>query len=146
MPRRCDILMVDDSDVDVQLMQYALLEANLDHNLHVVNDGTSALAFLRREDPYGDAIRPDLVLLDINMPGMTGHEVLDEVKADEDLRSIPVVILTTSSNPDHVLISYKKYANSHVTKPMQFKDLVSKVAEGVNSYWFNVVELPEKSA
>jgi len=136
------ILLVDDSDVDVQLMELALLEAKVGHNLHIVNDGPDALAFLRQQKPYTDAVRPDLILLDINMPRMSGHEVLDEIKADDNLKSIPVVILTTSNDPQFVVASYRKYANSHVTKPMNFDELVVKVAEGINHYWFNVVELP----
>jgi len=142
MTEHNDILLVDDSHVDVRLMELALLEAKIDHNLYVVNDGTDALAFLRRQEPYTNARRPDLVLLDVNMPQMSGHEVLDEIKADDDLKSIPVVILTTSNDPTLVDTSYKKYANSHVTKPMDFDDLVAMVSDGIHHYWFNVAELP----
>ena len=137
-----EILLVDDSDVDVRLMELAFLEAKVNHNLHIVNDGPDALAFLSRQEPYSDAVCPDLILLDINMPQMSGHEVLDRIKADDELKLIPVVILTTSKDPTLVATSYEKYANSHITKPMNFDALVTKVAEGVNEYWFNVVDLP----
>jgi CheY-like chemotaxis protein len=137
-----DILLADDSPEDVKLMQLALLEAGVEHNLHVVHDGDQALAFLRKQVPYANAARPDLVILDANMNRMSGHEALDEIKADPELKAIPVVILTTSNDPALVLASYEKYANSHVMKPMGFPELVSKVAEGLKNYWFNVVELP----
>jgi CheY-like chemotaxis protein len=139
-----DILLADDNRADVQLMQLALLEAGFDHNLHVVEDGDKALAFLRREEPYADAARPDLVLLDMNMPRMSGHDVLDQVRTDDGLKAIPVVILTTSADPTHVLTSYSKFANSHITKPMDFDDLIKKVVQGINGYWFNLVELPSR--
>ena len=142
MSKRYEILLVDDSDVDVRLMELALLEAKVDHNLHIVKDGPEALAFLRRQEPYMDGVRPDLILLDVNMPKMSGHEVLDEIKGDDELKSIPVVILSTSNDPQLVGISYRKHANSHVTKPLDLEELVAKVAEGINQSWFIVVELP----
>ena len=98
MNRCYEILLVDDSDVDVRLMELALLEAKVNHNLYIVNDGPDALAFLRRQEPYSDAVCPDLILLDVNMPQMSGHEVLDRIKADDELKLIPVVILTTSND------------------------------------------------
>ncbi len=142
MSKSHEILLVDDSEVDVRLMELALLEAKVQHNLHIVNNGPDAIAFLHQHEPYTDAARPDLILLDVNMPQMSGHEVLDEIKADDELKSIPVVVLTTSNDPQLVRTSYRKYANSHISKPLDFDELVTKVAEGINQYWFNVVDLP----
>lgn len=144
MNRRVDILLVDDNRGDIQLTQFALLESGIDHNLHAVESGESAMTFLRRKPPYGDSPRPDLVLLDLNMPGMSGYTVLREIKADEALKSIPVVILTTSSAPRDIDRSYANYANSYIVKPMNFEDFCNEVAKGLSNYWFRVVELPSR--
>ncbi len=137
-----DILLADDSKVDVKLVRLAFKEAKIEHHLHVVENGEEALEFLQRQGRFADAPRPDLILLDINMPRMNGHEVLDAVKRDDKLKSIPVVMLTCSDDPDDINRSYNNYANSYLTKPTDFKDLVDEVAKGLNQYWFKLVKLP----
>lgn len=139
-----EILLVDDSRADIQLTQFALLESGTDHNLHVVQGGEQALAFLRRAEPYAGAPRPDLILLDLNMPGMSGHTVLREIKSDKALKSIPVVVLTTSSAPRDIDRAYTGYASSYIAKPMDFNEFCEQVAKGLSNYWFRVVELPAR--
>ena len=146
MRRTLDILMVDDSETDAQLVHTALLASDLPHNLHNVTNGDDALSFLRCEPPYGHAVRPDLILLDLNMPEKSGHEVLAEFKADDDFREIPVIILSTSKSPDDIRQAYRGYASSYVTKPMGFDELVDKLAKGLDHYWVGVAELPPKSS
>jgi len=144
MDRPVHILLVDDSSGDIELTQYALLESGLDHNFHAVESGQDAMAFLRREEPYSDAPRPDLILLDLNMPGKSGHEVLEEIKSDGDLKSIPVVILTSSKAPRDISRAYANHANSYVAKSMDFDEFCNGAAKGLSNYWFGVVELPPK--
>src|SRR5438067_71755 len=115
-----DILLVEDSPTDSLLTRRALADAKLVNRLHIVEDGVKALAFLRKQEPYADAPRPDLILLDLNMPRMDGREVLAEIKSDEDLKIIPVIVLTTSSAEEDVLKSYKLHANCYITKPVGF--------------------------
>ncbi len=144
MARTADILLVEDNPGDIQLTRLALLESGIDHNLHAVQSGDDAIAYLRREPPYADAPRPDLILLDLNMPGRPGHAVLKELKADPALKSIPVVILTTSGAPQDIDRAYANHANSYITKPMGFEQFREEVAKGLGNYWFRVVELPSK--
>jgi len=139
-----DILLVDDNAGDIELTQYALLESGLDHNFHAVESGEDAMAFLRRQAPHADAPRPDLVLLDLNMPGMSGHSVLSEIKSDEALRSIPVAILTSSKAPRDIDRAYANHANSYVTKRVDLDEFIDEVTKAVCNYWFRVVELPPK--
>ena len=112
------ILLVEDDQADVELTQYTIAKAKVLVNLHVVGDGVEALAFLRREGKYADAPRPDLILLDLNMPRMDGRAFLSEMRADDNLRGIPVVVLTTSQSDEDILKSYKLGANCYVTKPV----------------------------
>lgn len=137
-----EILLVEDSKVDVLLTRKCLKEAKLPHHLHVVNDGVEAMQYLRREGKFADATRPDLVLLDLNMPRKDGFDVLAEVKGDTDLRRIPVVILTTSDDQKDIDRAYTAYANSYITKPVSFEEFVDEVAMGIKEYWFRVVQLP----
>ena len=136
-----EILLVEDSPTDVLLTRRALEGSKLINRLHVVEDGVQAIAFLRREPPYADAPRPQLILLDLNMPRMDGREVLAEIKADEDLRMIPVVVLTTSNAEIDVLRSYKLHANCYITKPVDFASFVNAITS-LEHFWFAVVTLP----
>jgi len=139
--RPIEILLVEDDDDDVRLMMKTLAKDRLANRIVRVEDGVEAMALLRREGKYRDAARPDLVLLDLNMPRKDGREVLVEIKEDEALATIPVVILTTSDSQLDILRSYEHKANSYVTKPvdlLQFR----RVLQGINAYWFAVVALP----
>ncbi|MDY6864448.1 MAG: response regulator [Halobacteriota archaeon] len=136
-----EILLVEDNPGDVRLTQEAFKEGKIKNNLHVVGDGIEALEFLRNEGEYADAPRPDLVLLDLNMPRKGGREVLEEMKADDDLKGIPVVILTTSEAEQDILRSYDMQANCYITKPvdvMQFFQIIHYIED----FWFTIVKLP----
>ena len=138
-----DVLLVEDDPGDVLMTREAFADHKLKNVLHVVDNGVDALAFLRREGPYGDAPRPDLVLLDLNLPRMDGREVIAAVKADEDLRSIPVVVLTTSEAEEDVLKSYKLHANAYVTKPVDFGRFLEVVRQ-IDEFFVTVVKLPPR--
>jgi chemotaxis family two-component system response regulator Rcp1 len=142
-PLPIEILLVEDNPADVRLTQEALRESKLANNLHTVGDGVEALRFLRRDGDHAGAPRPDLVLLDLNLPRMGGREVLEEVKADPDLRRIPVVILTTSEAEQDVVRSYELHANAYVRKPVDF-DRFTEVVRLIEDFWFTVVKLPPK--
>lgn len=131
-----EILLVDDSELDCRLTLEALKDAKLRNTIHVVNDGEAALEYLRR----AGARRPDLILLDLNLPGLDGREVLEEIKADPDLKHIPVVILTTSRAEADILRSYQSHANCYVTKPVDLEQF-SKVVRSIETFWFSVVSL-----
>jgi chemotaxis family two-component system response regulator Rcp1 len=139
-----EILLVEDSAADVRLTTEALRRAKVGNNLHVVRDGEEAMAYLRREPPYETATRPDLLLLDLNLPRKDGREVLAEIKRDEVLRTIPVVVLTTSAEEEDVLRAYELHANSYVTKPVDFAQFL-KVVAAIEGFWLEVVRLPEPS-
>ena len=136
-----DILMVEDNPGDVELAREALETGKLHNRLHVVDDGVKAMAFLRRQDPYGDAPRPDLVLLDLNLPRKDGREVLAEVKADDDLKRIPVVVLTISQAESDVLKSYNLHANAYVAKPLNLTAFL-QVVQAIQNFWLSIVILP----
>ena len=138
-----DILLVEDSPTDALLTKRALADARLINRLHIVEDGVEAIAFLRRQPPYADAPRPQLILLDLNLPRKDGREVLAEIKADEDLRVIPVVVLTTSKSEEDVLRSYKLHANCYITKPVDFSSFAEAVVS-LENFWFAVVTLPPR--
>jgi len=139
--RRVEILMVEDSPSDVLITKEAMEQAKLVNNLHVVEDGVEAMAFLRKEPKYAAAPRPDLVLLDWNLPRKSGKEVLAEIKADEFLKRIPVVILTSSKADVDVLKAYGLHANCYLTKPIGFLGFVDMVSS-ISHFWFHVVTLP----
>ncbi|MCG3116980.1 MAG: response regulator [Candidatus Manganitrophus sp. SA1] len=139
--RPVEILLVEDSPGDVRLTKEALKEGKVLNNLNVVGDGVEALAFLRKEGPYVNMTRPDLVLLDLNLPKKDGREVLEAIKNDPDLKRIPVVILTTSSAEKDVLKSYDLHANCYVTKPVDFEQFIT-VVKSVEDFWLTVVKLP----
>jgi CheY-like chemotaxis protein len=138
-----DILLVEDDPGDVLLIEEAFTDNKVRNRLHTVSDGVEALAFLRRQDGYADAPRPDLILLDLNLPRVDGREVLGEVKADEELRHIPVVVLTTSKAEEDVLRSYKLHANAYVTKPVDF-DRFIEVVRQIDEFFVTVVKLPTR--
>jgi two-component system response regulator len=137
------ILLVDDNPTDVLLTKRALAEAQLAAGLHTVEDGEMAMAFLRRKPPYQDAPRPDLILLDLNMPRKDGREVLAEVKSAEDLKVIPVCVLTTSCAEEDVLKSYQLHANCYIVKALGFSAFVEAIAT-LRKFWFAVVTLPSQ--
>ena len=136
-----EILLVEDSPGDVQLTNEALRDAKVSTHLHVATDGEEALAFLRREAGFEDVPRPDLVLLDLNLPKKSGHEVLEEIKSDPELRRIPVVILSTSDAEDDVLAAYDRSANCYVTKPVDL-DRFWEVVRSIDQFWLSFARLP----
>ena len=136
-----EILLVEDNPGDVRLTQEVLRGGKLHNNLHVVEDGIEALAFLRRVGNYTDAPRPDLVLLDLNLPKKDGREVLAEIKADSDLKRIPVVVLTTSKAEEDVFKAYDLHANCYITKPVDLDQFIT-VVRSVEEFWFTIVKLP----
>ena len=140
-----EILLVEDNEGDVELTREALAEAKVRNHLHVAEDGVAALRFLRREDPHGSAPRPDLILLDLNLPLMDGREVLAEVKSDPQLRKIPVVVLTTSQAEEDIVRSYDLHANCYITKPVDFEQFM-RVVRSVHDFWVTVVKLPPPGA
>jgi CheY-like chemotaxis protein len=136
-----DILMVDDSPEDVELTMEALKAGKVRNNLYVAKDGVEAMAFLRREGKYAETPRPDIILLDLNLPRKNGREVLAEVKSDEDLRRIPVVVLTASKSDEDILAAYDLHVNCYITKPVNFDQFV-KVVNSIDEFWFSIVKLP----
>ncbi len=139
--RPIEILLVEDNMGDVRLTQEAMQEAKVRNNLHVVMDGLEALEYLKCQGPYGSAKRPDLILLDLNLPRKDGREVLEEIKRNEDLCTIPVVVLTTSHADQDVLKSYNLHANCYITKPVDF-DQFMNVVRSIEQFWLAVVMLP----
>ena len=138
-----EILLVEDNQADVRLIQETLKEEKLHTDLSVVNDGVEALAFLRREGRYENAVRPDLVLLDLNLPRKDGREVLEEIKKDPDLKTIPVVVLTISEAEKDIMISYNLHANCYIVKPLDLNQF-SKVVKSIEDFWLTIVKLPPK--
>jgi CheY-like chemotaxis protein len=141
--RPIEILMVEDNPGDVRLTVEALKEGKVRNNLHTVEDGMEALAYLRQEGKYAGVPRPDLILLDLNLPKMSGQEVLAEIKADPDLRRIPVVILTVSKAEQDVLKTYNLHANCYITKPVDL-DQFLEVVKSIENFWLTVVMLPPR--
>lgn len=138
-----EILLVDDNPADIRIMQEALRDARVANRLHAARDGVECLAFLRREGAFKDAPRPDLILLDLNMPRKSGMEVLAEIKADPDLRGIPTVVLTSSKDEGDVARAYELQANGYVVKPVDLDDFVAVVG-GIEEFWVGVVKLPKR--
>ena len=137
-----EILLVEDNPDDVTLTVEALNVGKVWNNLSVARDGVEALGFLRRAGEYADAPVPDIILLDLNLPRKNGRQVLEEIKADEGLRHIPVVILTTSQAEQDILKSYQLYANCYVTKPVDFDEFI-EIVHSIEDFWFTVVKLPK---
>ncbi len=140
--RPVQILLVEDNPGDVRLTMEALKEAKVLNKLTVVKDGIEALALLRRQGQYAQAARPDLILLDLNLPRKDGREVLAEIKADDDLKRIPVVILTTSQDEQDVLKTYNLYANCYITKPVDLNQFIT-VVKSIEDFWLGIVILPK---
>lgn len=136
-----DILLVEDNPGDVRLTMEAFKEAKVRNVLYVVGDGEQALSFLRQEGEFTDKPRPDLILLDLNLPKKDGREVLAEIKSDENLKRIPVVILTTSSAEEDILRTYNLHANCYITKPVDLDQFV-KVVKSIENFWLTIVKLP----
>ena len=139
--RPTEILFVEDNPGDVRLTQEALREAKMRVNVRVAWDGEEAIEYLRQEGPYADAPRPDLILLDLNLPRKSGREVLAEIKADRDLRSIPVVVLTSSKAEEDIAKTYNLHANCCVTKPADLDQFI-RVVQSIESFWLTIVKLP----
>ena len=141
--RAVEILLVEDNPGDVGLTRETLKDSKLLNHMNVVNDGVEAMAFLRHQGKYVNATRPDLILLDLNLPKKDGREVLAEVKADEQLRRIPVVVLTTSSAEQDILKTYDLHANCYITKPVNL-DQFTEVVKAIEEFWFTIVKLPRE--
>jgi CheY-like chemotaxis protein len=139
--RPIEILLVEDNPGDVRLTREALQEAKVRNHLAVATDGVEALAYLRRETPYEDAVRPDLVLLDLNLPRKDGREVLAAIKADPDLKRLPVVVLTTSTAQQDIHESYDLYANCYITKPVDLDQFLA-IVTSIEDFWLTIVKLP----
>ncbi|ADO75206.1 response regulator [Stigmatella aurantiaca] len=141
--RPIEILLVEDNPGDVRLTIEALKEGKVRNNLSVARDGVEALAFLRREGIHEKASRPDLILLDLNLPRKDGREVLEEIKQDASLRRIPVVVLTTSKAEEDILRTYDLHANCYINKPVDLEQFIS-VVRSIDDFWLSVVRLPSK--
>ena len=138
------ILLVEDSPGDVRLTQEVLRDARIANQLHVVGDGEAAMAFLRREGEYADCPRPDLVLLDLNLPRKDGREVLAELHSDPELKVVPVIVLTTSEAEQDILHSYQLAANAYITKPIDLSEFIA-VVRSIENFWLSIVRLPNAS-
>jgi two-component system, chemotaxis family, response regulator Rcp1 len=139
--RPIQLLLVEDSPTDVELTREALQDAKIANELHHVEDGEQAMAYLRQEPPYADQPRPDVVMLDLNLPRKDGREVLQEIKQDEDLRSIPVIVLTTSAAGEDVKHAYSNYVNAYIQKPINF-DQFTQTVRSFEQFWLSIVTLP----
>jgi len=138
-----EVLLVEDSPGDVRLTREAFKDANVHVNLHVASDGAEAMDFLNREGKHSDVPRPDLILLDLNLPKKDGREVLEEIKQSPVLKSIPVVILTTSASDEDILQSYRLHANCYITKSMGLDGFL-EVVRSIDTFWLSVVKLPHE--
>ncbi len=138
-----EVLLVEDDPGDVLMTREAFEEHKVRNRLSVVSDGVEALAYLRQEEPYTNAVRPDLILLDLNLPRRDGRQVLAEIKNDESLRHIPVVVLTTSQLDEDILSSYQLHANAYVTKPVDFDNFIWAVRQ-IDDFFVSVVRLPPR--
>ncbi len=136
-------MLVEDNPADVRLTQENFKESKILNNLHVVKDGEEAMAFLHRKGKYADAVRPDLILLDLNLPKKDGREVLAEIKTDEELKSIPVIVLTISKAEEDILKSYNLHANCYITKPIDIEQF-NKIVRSIEDFWLSIVKLPKK--
>jgi len=141
--KNIEILLVEDNPADIRLAQEAFKDAKVHNILYTVGDGVEAMAFLRRQGKYADVGRPDLILLDLNLPKKDGREVLAEIKTDEHLKLIPVVILTVSKDEEDILKTYNLHANCYITKPIDFEQFM-KVIKTIEEFWLTIVKLPPK--
>lgn len=139
--RPIEILMIEDNPGDVRLTKEVLKDSKLHNRLNIARDGMEALQYLRREQSYETAVRPDLILLDWNLPGKNGSEVLREIKEDPELRSIPVVVLTSSEAEEDIVKAYDGYANCYITKPLGLDQFI-QVVKSIEDFWFTIVKFP----
>jgi len=139
--RNMEVLLVEDNPGDVRLTQEALRDSNISLRLHVVPDGEAALNYLRKENSYADATRPDLILLDLNLPKRDGRQVLKDVKSDPHLRQIPIVILTTSRAEQDIVAAYTLYANCYIQKPVDLNKFL-EIVRAIEDFWLTIVALP----
>ncbi len=139
--RPVEFLLVEDNPGDVRLTQEALKDSKVRNNLNILGDGISALSFLRRESPYENAPRPDIILLDLNLPRMDGRELLSHIKADPKLKRIPVVVITSSEAEQDILRTYDLHVNCYVTKPVDLDQFI-KVVQSIETFWLTIVQLP----
>ncbi len=137
-----EILLVEDNPGDIRLTQETLKEAKVRNSIHIATDGVEAMEFLHHEGKYNDAPNPDLIVLDLNMPRKNGLEVLAEIKTDDKLKQIPVVILTASKNEEDILISYNQHANCFITKPIDPNQFLN-VIKSIENFWLTIVKLPK---
>ena len=140
--KHIDILLVEDNEGDILLTKEAFKEGNIVNNLWVVKNGIEALAFLRKEGNYKNINKPDIILLDLNLPKKTGFEVLKEIKEDNKLKTIPVVILTSSKDQDDIIETYSNFANCYITKPITIEKFI-KVVKSFSNFWTDIAELPK---
>jgi chemotaxis family two-component system response regulator Rcp1 len=136
-----EILLVEDNPGDARLTQEALKDSKLNNKLYVVEDGVEALTFLRNEGKFANSPRPDIILLDLNLPRMSGRELLEIIKADESLKRIPIVVLTTSDDERDIVMSYALHANCYITKPVDMNQFVT-IVKNIKDFWFTIVKLP----
>ena len=137
-----DILLIEDNPGDIFLTKKAFKSCKLSNRLFVAEDGEKAISFLKKEGEYKDAVTPDIILLDLNLPGKDGREILAEIKEDEDLKSIPVIILTSSDAEKDILTTYKLHANSYIVKPVDFTKFL-EIVSSIENFWFTIVKLPK---
>ncbi|MCH7412262.1 response regulator [Belliella sp. R4-6] len=143
--KKIQILLVEDNEGDILLIREALEDGKILHDLKVVKDGHEAIMYLNKDQKYGvEIMKPDIILLDINLPKKNGHEVLKHIKTSEELKQIPVIMLTTSSTPKDVLDAYKEHANCYITKPVEGMEFL-KVITQIEDFWFSLVKLPTKN-
>lgn len=140
-PKPIDVLLIEDNPGDVRLTQEAFKEFKVLNCLHIVNDGVQAMKFLLNEGEFSKAPRPDIILLDLNLPRKSGHEVLVEIKSDGNLKKIPVVILTTSTANRDIDSTYREHANCYITKPVDFEQFTN-VVKAIEDFWLTIVKLP----
>jgi CheY-like chemotaxis protein len=142
--RPVQILLVEDSPDDILLTEEALSDAKIANDLHSVMDGEAAMAFLRREGEHADAPRPDLVILDLNLPRKDGREVLKEIREDPELTSLPVIVLSTSGAAEDIVGSYAKHVNAYIQKPVDFDEFL-RVVRSMEEFWLSIVKLPSRA-
>lgn len=138
-----EILLVEDNPADINLTQIAIRESKIVNNLSIVRNGVEAIDFLKKKGEFTNVSRPDLILLDLNLPKKDGFDVLIEIKGDNDLKSIPVVVLSVSQTQEDIFKSYKLHANCYVNKPLDMKEF-NKIVKSIGNFWFSIVKLPEK--
>jgi chemotaxis family two-component system response regulator Rcp1 len=142
-PKPIDILLVEDNPGDIRLTVEAFKEGKCCNTLHVVKDGEEVMHFLRKQDRYADAPRPDLILLDLNLPKRDGRSVLQEIKTDPELKRIPIVILTTSKAEEDILRTYDLHANCYITKPVDIEEFIT-ITRSIENFWLSIVKLPDR--